>query len=316
MQASSLRPPAVRAVLISEAIRPLLGVAGRARVQGVYRSAVNVETEIGLLTVALPNVGPLPNGVMVATTMDFVASGLRTGLPAVVNEHRFAVPAAGLEIDLRVAARWSPRLLPAADPAALTGWRKRSGPIRAAAARAIASRPASRSGLGELLSGDVPSSPVGRLAQARLARLATALGREDGPAAASAAVSLVGLGPGLTPSGDDALVGLAAAHAAVGRGRAGFLTAASEQAALRTTAVAAMFLRHAVAGDFAGRLHDLLGALLGASTGEAFVALETTLDWGATSGADALVGVLLGLDAVAGSVARPHLARRGRRRAA
>jgi hypothetical protein len=68
----------------------------------------------------------------------------------------------------------------------------------------------------------------------------------------------------------------------------------------RTTAVAATLLRHAGAGEFAERLHALLAALLGSDDEAIPAAIDRAVAWGATSGTDCLLGVLVGLDVAAG----------------
>ena len=126
------------------------------------------------------------------------------------------------------------------------------------------------------------------------------MGDGDSTAAANAATGLIGLGPGLTPSGDDVLVGVEAALHALGSPSAGFLALAVGDVEVRTTALAATLLRHAAAGEFAERLHTLLAALLGSDDEQIAAAVDRAVAWGATSGTDCLVGVLVGLDVAAG----------------
>lgn len=109
--------------------------------------------------------------------------------------------------------------------------------------------------------------------------------------------TLIGLGPGLTPSGDDALVGFEAACSAVGSALAGFVAGALDDVDERTTAIAATFLQHAGRGEFAERLHGVLEDFVGSDDSRIWPAIERTIAWGASSGTDCLVGILLGLDA-------------------
>ena len=62
-------------------------------------------------------------------------------------------------------------------------------------------------------------------------------------------------GPGLTPSGDDALAGIEAALHALAQPLAGFLGRAGRHRGPHDRGAAAM-LRHAARGEFAERLHD------------------------------------------------------------
>jgi hypothetical protein len=133
-----------------------------------------------------------------------------------------------------------------------------------------------------------------------------ALARHDRAAAAKSAHDLIGLGPGVTPSGDDLLVGLEAALHALADPRAGFLAAALTDIDERTTVVAATLLRRAAQGEFAERIHRLLAALLGPDDRAIPGAIERAVAWGATSGTDCLVGVLAGLDLATRPDRRSH----------
>jgi len=116
---------------------------------------------------------------------------------------------------------------------------------------------------------------------------------------------LIGAGPGLTPAGDDVLVGLLAAlyrgGSAVSFATAAFscLSQAIPRYIHRTTDVSAHYLRLATRGFFGEPLTNLIDAVVGdASTEEVHSRMSAVLSVGATSGADALLGVLLGLDVV------------------
>jgi hypothetical protein len=269
------------------------------RVQSTYRSVVNIATVDGLLTVASPDGGGLPNGILAELGPDWRAIGVHRGMAVLADGAAIRVPDANLEIQIGAARRWSPRFLSPARAAdvATARWSR-----RAAATRTIARSHASAGGFGALLSGGVSDDPVEILEVARpvVARLTLALEAGDRSGAAAAAARLIGLGPGLTPSGDDALVGIEAALHALARPSAGFLALALGDAEARTTDLAATLLRHAAAGEFAERLHTLLAVLLGSDDESVPAAIERAVAWGATSGIDCLLGVLIGLDVAAG----------------
>jgi hypothetical protein len=118
-------------------------------------------------------------------------------------------------------------------------------------------------------------------------------------------VRLAGWGEGLTPAGDDFLVGIAAALQAPLPGRAArqhvlaALGPALRACSERTTPIAAHYLRLAGDGHFDAPLLALRDALLAWRDAAAVdAALERLLDIGASSGADMLGGLLAGLDAV------------------
>ena len=287
---------------MSDAVPRRIAQAGRAsvRVHSIYRSVVNLTTADGLLTVASPEAGGLPNGITADLGPDWRMIGLQPGMVVHASAACVRVPAAGLEIRLDAAARWSPRFRSSDEVAgtAMARWRR-----RAVATRAIARVRASAGGFGPLLGkGSAHDDRLGTVDLARpiVADLVAALGAGDRSAAARVAIGLIGLGPGLTPSGDDALVGIEAALHALDAPTAGFLALAMDDVEDRTTALAATLLRHAASGEFAERLHTLVGALLGPDDETIAMAVDRASAWGATSGTDCLFGVLIGLDLGAG----------------
>ncbi|WP_043636054.1 DUF2877 domain-containing protein [Nonomuraea candida] len=111
-----------------------------------------------------------------------------------------------------------------------------------------------------------------------------------------AVARLVGFGPGLTPSGDDLLVGTLAVLSRIGRPAArAFHTLADgvRVHAHRTTDVGAHYLRLAAEGHFSEPIIGLVDALVSGAGLPART--KAALRVGASSGADGVAGVLLGL---------------------
>ncbi|MEB8341925.1 DUF2877 domain-containing protein [Streptomyces endophyticus] len=134
----------------------------------------------------------------------------------------------------------------------------------------------------------------------------------DGPGTSAAITQLLGLGPGLTPSGDDFLTGLALLAAQPGSRIPGYVTAAHEvldRLPDRTTRLSRTTLREALRGRARQSLLDLLHLLLtpdelvapGMSPAPAELSrrlrppVDRVLAIGHTSGADLLSGLLTGL---------------------
>jgi len=125
------------------------------------------------------------------------------------------------------------------------------------------------------------------------------LAKQDLGAFADAAWALIGLGEGLTPAGDDCVVG---ALAAIHRLAPAWLTSNRHQrdrlldaAGHRTTDVARDFLLEALDGRFA---EPVIALLTAPSVGLAESAARGLLAMGATSGADTLCGIRLGCRAL------------------
>jgi hypothetical protein len=141
------------------------------------------------------------------------------------------------------------------------------------------------------------SSPGGLWAQRRLA---DGIRNRDARTFVEGARALVGLGEGLTPAGDDLLVGsLAVLH----RARRSWLTAHPEvavqiAAAARsgTTMVGRDFILHALVGTFSETMLRLVAA---ATESDARLAAAALAGTGGTSGADTLAGMRMALEALA-----------------
>ena len=107
------------------------------------------------------------------------------------------------------------------------------------------------------------------------------------------AARLAGLGGGLTPAGDDFLVGVMLWAWLAHPRPAPICRAIAEEAAPRTTTLSAAFLRAAARGECSAAWHRLLAALgSGTAEDQLAAAVQDVLAHGATSGADALAGFL------------------------
>lgn len=154
-----------------------------------------------------------------------------------------------------------------------------------------------------------PLSP--RLAD-RVADLEDAVASGAAAVMAEAGRALIGLGGGLTPSGDDVLCGLLSG----GRTLAGALHARqldlalqqlgaelSADAAERTTALSAALLWHAARAELARPARDLLRGLLGRTP--IAPATSALLSVGHSSGRDLAIGLGLGIRAALAATPRP-----------
>jgi len=154
-------------------------------------------------------------------------------------------------------------------------------------------------GLAVVLRGDIPPFPLAR-ALPDVEALALACAADDVDGACRASLPLLGLGPGLTPSGDDALVGLAAARRALARraSDAARWTRAGERLAQTSDAqahpIAAALFRDLVAGATFAPLHRLAAAIASGCDAPTEAAREL-IAIGHSSGWDMLAGFLVGI---------------------
>lgn len=135
-----------------------------------------------------------------------------------------------------------------------------------------------------------------------LADAANAMAARAPERAARHLVRVLGAGPGLTPSGDDAAAGLLL----TARALAATPTAldqveqigqvVADVALERTTSISAALLRHAAAGRAARVVVEAISAVAGGSPSTA--ALERLLQLGHSSGADTAAGMLAAVRAI------------------
>ena len=109
----------------------------------------------------------------------------------------------------------------------------------------------------------------------------------------------LGRGPGLTPSGDDLLVGMLIALQFSGVMDSSDLVPLRESvniaASCRTTDISAEYLHYACRGMVTGMVSDLLVALDRSNTVAVLGAVDRLSRYGHTSGMDCVLGVVMGL---------------------
>ena len=138
------------------------------------------------------------------------------------------------------------------------------------------------------------------LSAKRFDAIQIALASHDLPAFTSAVLRVLGLGNGLTPSGDDFVGGIlfALAHAprsAWTEELPAAIATIHAAAKASTNVISAALLDDLMAGKSYGALHDVLIALQSADSAEIEPACNVLLSLGASSGADMLAGLLLAL---------------------
>ncbi len=139
--------------------------------------------------------------------------------------------------------------------------------------------------------------------KARFDAVQSALQAKDIKSFEAAALRVIGLGQGLTPSGDDLLGGifLALAHRPHPKWLLGLpaLQANLEKACeASTNPISAALLANNMAGVSFGELHDMLDALESNDSRHIENSREALLSLGSSSGSDLLAGLLLALTTI------------------
>jgi Protein of unknown function (DUF2877) len=270
----------------ADAAQRLERAVGSGHVHSVYARTINVRLdglgETGWLS--LHGTGPLPAPFAIACAGALPAPEIRPGAPVRTEPDGLVL---GGALRLRLAgARVTDTALPTAAPRPPA-----EACLRAAGPRGLA--PAAAAVLGGTAP---PADPLGGLATPALAALRAATAGGDATGFVSAARALLGLGPGLTPSGDDCLVGWLAGLWADGPDGRRLLAAAAPAllatARERTGALSRAFLAAALAGQAGEPLRDFVAV-------PDAVRLGPVLALGATSGGDLLAGYCLARVALA-----------------
>lgn len=262
-----------------------------AALHSVFTGAANLRLAKNgrLITLLGATDADLPQGVRLDTPPGFSFADLPRGEPFTCRDGILRCEEADLSADLRRARRWRCDL-----PALAVSMRD---PATRNAAQFVLEMIAGRRAL------EQDAWPAAaRAMDAITPRLVAAARRCDSRAAARCAARLVGLGPGLTPAGDDFLVGfLAGLWSAEGAsdGRLAFaagLGRSVARSARRTNDISRTYLLHAARGQVSSRLSDLAGAI-GRGEGEDRLrqAATDSLRVGHISGLAATSGLLMGL---------------------
>ncbi len=275
-----------------------------ARIAAVFERSLYFEADGAFCCVGTDHIGSGPINVAIepTPTPDWLRR-TRTGQHVEIGSG--CAQWQGLRLEFAHARIWRP-----------APWPKIAGATAFLSALAcvetVAAREAPAEGLARLVihptsNGDA-ACPLDRLAAPRIKALSdwilARLCGEDRPVNIPAPpVELVGLGPGLTPSGDDVLCGVMIALDSLHRRDAASELAAAIQAAApaATSLLSAAFMAAAAAGQGAEPLHRFIAAAIAADHAALPEAIADLGRIGHTSGWDAMAGAVATLTAAAKS---------------
>lgn len=277
------------------------------RIHSVFRRVINIEiADGGLVALAHASLDDAPWTIRVDRFGEF-ADLVRVGDPVVFAAGGLQLAGDGVvfDIELGAAQEWdtSPPELGSIDAGGLARAAARLDRLVREHGRAggmLGARPGSAA---------AEASPFETVASAMLeersARLIAALRDGDRAGTADALTSIIGLGPGLTPAGDDFATGLAWVASGSTTALAGFTAILADELARRpeaTTPLSRVTMREAVRGRIRGQLEDAAAAALRTADDEERTALAElsapvlrVVRIGHTSGTDVLSGLAAGL---------------------
>ena len=277
-----------------------------ARVHSVFERVINLERATGeLFTLAARSLDNAPQTAIIDID-GFGAAGVAVSDPIAAVEGALHV---GDSLILRwaEASIWQARL-----PRYSTAPER--GPDQLRAARTYLAQQGVRGGMTVNGAGEgTVELEVAKALEQRSAWLLDALEQGRHADACRHAASMLGLGPGLTPSGDDFLVGLFAMLNVADSPCQGWLDGGAQvllHAEHATNAISLAALTAAAGGRVRESITALIDSLLHGTPALLAEPLRRVLAIGATSGADLVVGLLAGLELnmrveAAGSVGSP-----------
>ncbi len=291
-------------------------VAQRAQHQGVighihsvFRHVLNIAfLEGGLGFIVGPEVGrgPLSICVDIPEHIDLVSLGLDKGLIVSRVDDLIVIGTNVLAVSIKEAALWESSLL-------FTNVLRMPRDIERnlMTLREVAVSSGKHSGLGQLIelsesdlsNEDVTCKmePVAQLSLPHILRLLKAIKSYNTQNLMESVAHLIGLGPGLTPAGDDLLIGLMlsmlyfAENLNINTARVRNVNSVIISCVhARTTSVSQEFLIQAAIGNANEQILNLIEVLLIRESNDVEQVARTVLAIGGTSGTDTVLGVLLG----------------------
>ena len=285
--------------LKAQSVGECVPARGSGLVHSVFARACNIELQGGtLVSLLAAGLGATPHGIRLQAQPAPFDTWLRQGERAILHQAMLRLPDAGVAVDLSAAARWQ-------GAVAAVCVQDRATACRLRALRAVLCERAPRQGVAlALLPGANAMTSLEQALASRLSQLLPTLAQatrdRDLVAMAVSAQRLVGLGPGLTPAGDDFLAGWLAALWSQAALDSDLLTllrpfgTALAPAVRRVHAISRQMLDEAARGCFSQILVEVTLALAG--EGDLGQAAAGALAHGHSSGADALCGLLFGYE--------------------
>ncbi|SRR5579885_1183551 len=296
----------LRVLSHSSAIQPLLDIpTTRGTIHSVFSGTANLLFGGQLLTLHAREMPCAPNGlVLPLRARQKPLADLQVGMTAIIERGMISMPIPGLRLSTHNSRSWNPH--PQLTPASCTPERLAHNVDHLAS---LVMTRASADGLVGLthlrIDAPVPMPPgqpvLLQTAWPATERMLSGISRQQMPPVHQAAGTLLGLGPGLTPSGDDLLVGLMAAtillSEPLGLGTAFYQRLSAELLTIahgRTNKLSITWMEYARRGEVAEHLGRLFQALILDDLHDLEDAAIQVLKTGATSGGDILTGVILG----------------------
>ncbi|MHA1832761.1 MAG: DUF2877 domain-containing protein [Candidatus Baldrarchaeia archaeon] len=274
-------------------------------IHSVFENAFNIITPVGKVVGVITKNKRNPISVTVLSPQVDFLTQVKEGMEVIKREDYLIIPKARLVISLKNAELW-------VLPKQISGSFCSKNDLKSNLEKVISVYlvKGKHFGLGQLIPHVLDGfqhvnvknlNMFARIAFPRILALNKSIMQEDLDKVVKASTSLIGLGPGLTPSADDMLTGLMSSmwlstdYFKIELERVKNINACILSSAEgRTNLLSQKQLEHASKGEVSEEIFKLIRAIL-LSEEDLVAKTETVLEIGYTSGADTLLGVCLGL---------------------
>ena len=268
-------------------------------IQSVFDAAVNLRLSNAdrLITLLISDHYELPQGIRIESK-DIRLQSLTVGLLAACRAGVLRFESSPLTIDLRGAPVWKCHL------SELNVNMQSSSAERSWTAVWQILNERQRLNKTEIIADDLFQLNAGSLLSQKISRpvlqLISSTEQFDLQGSIHAAEKMIGLGPGVTPAGDDFLIGFLAGLWSISgkdQRQLSFVNAFGDrlmQIADQTNLISRTYLYHAIQGQFSSSLSNLAEAIALGSENLPGIA-ETAMRVGHSSGMDSVTGLLIGL---------------------
>lgn len=255
------------------------------RVHSIFSKAFNIKTEEDeLISIVAAEKLNGPNRILIKLPgdNDFTTLEIKEGTRVVGTTQKISIDNGNFLISLREAKKWSSKV--------------------EIEEKTLSSR------VRDNLFGSFPQkdfstkqerSSISQELRIRIQELIASIKERDSAKISKNIKRLIGFGEGLTPSGDDFLVGLIASLYFLGNSKSQHLLKKIKRIINlekeKTTFLSGKFLEYACQGRFPETILDLIEAIFSENGEGTEEAARRCLDFGATSGRDTLLGVVEGL---------------------
>jgi len=274
-----------------------------ATIHSVFRTAVNLRpaNKDLLLTLVVASEADLPQGIRLDSPDDFSFEQLRAGEQVFCRDHSLIIENSALVVEFNQARRWQCDL-PALgtdlkNPLVLEAWKCVWQSLNEYQVRLGAELVAQALLHSDGMAYSAISSRAGKAIRSLIETTRSSQLND-----LSALTRLVGLGTGLTPCGDDFLVGFLAGLRCTVREfveRKQFMSKLGQAVfhlSGRTNDISRTYLHYAAYGQVSSRLDNLARAISKPENpGQLLAVTESAMRSGHTSGMDAVTGLLIGL---------------------